>query len=120
MLAAGVGYVEGSRRYRPERDALEAVKLAVSAGVDPDAANANGQTALHGAVYRAANTIIRYLVGAGARTDVLDELDRTPLKLAEGFNQVASLIRRDGAAALLRELGTKPAPAAASLVPDAR
>jgi ankyrin repeat protein len=121
MLAAGVGYVEGSRRYRPERDALEAVKLAVAAGVDVNATNANGQTALHGAVYRAANTIIGQLVHAGARTDVSDELDRTPLKLAEqGFNQVASLIRRDSAAALLRELSATPASAAAPQARDAR
>jgi ankyrin repeat protein len=113
MLAAGIGYVEGSRRYRPERDALEAVKLAASAGVDVNALNANGQTALHGAVYRAANTIIRYLVEAGARTDFQDELERTPLKLAEqGFNQVASLIRREAAAAVLKELGAKPTPPA--------
>jgi uncharacterized protein len=121
MLAAGIGYVEGSRRYRPERDALEAVKLAVTAGVDVNASNANGQTALHGTVYRAANTIIRYLVEAGARTDFQDELERTPLKLAEqGFNQVASLIRREAAAALLKELGAKSTPPArAPLVPDA-
>jgi ankyrin repeat protein len=113
MLAAGIGHVEGSRRYRPERDALEAVKLAATAGVDVNASNANGQTALHGAVYRAANSIIRYLVEAGARTDFQDELERTPLKLAEqGFNQVASLIRRDAAATLLKELGAKSTPAA--------
>jgi ankyrin repeat protein len=121
MLAAGIGYVEGSRRYRPERDALEAVKLAATAGVDVNASNANGQTALHGAVYRAANAIIRYLVDAGARTDFQDELERTPLKLAEqGFNQVASLIRREAAAALLKELGAKPTPPARSMPePDA-
>ena len=113
MLAAGIGYVEGSRRYRSEREAFEAVKLAAGAGVDVNALNANGQTALHGAVYRAANTIIRYLIAAGARTDFQDELERTPLKLAEqGFNQVASLIRREAAAALLKELGAKPTPPA--------
>jgi ankyrin repeat protein len=111
MVAAGVGFVEGSRRYRPEGDALEAVKLTVAAGVDVNATNANGQTALHGAVYRAANGIIQYLIEAGARTDFQDELERTPLKLAEdGFNQVASLIRRDAAAALLRKLGAKESP----------
>jgi ankyrin repeat protein len=122
MLAAGIGYVEGSRRYRPERDALEAVKLAAAAGVDVNASNANGQTALHGAVYRAANTIIRFLVEKGARTDFQDELDRSPLKLAEqGFNQVASLIRREAAAALLKELGAKSSPPARApmVVPDA-
>jgi ankyrin repeat protein len=120
MLAAGIGHVEGSRRYRPERDALEAVKLAATAGVDVNASNANGQTAMHGAVYRAANSIIRYLVEAGARTDFQDELERTPLKLAEqGFNQVASLIRRDAAAALLKELGaTLGPPARTAPMPD--
>ena len=111
MLAAGVGYVEGSRPFRSERDALEAVRMALDAGVDVDASNANGQTALHGAVYRAANSIIRTLVEAGARTDFQDELERTALDLAEqGFNQVASVIRRDKAAALLRELGAEPGP----------
>ena len=112
MLAAGVGYVEGSRPFRSEQDALEAVGMALAAGVDVNASNANGQTALHGAVYRAANSIIRRLVEAGARTDFQDELERTALDLAEqGFNQVASVIRRDRAAALLRELGAEPGPA---------
>ena len=115
MVAAGIGFVEGSRRYRPERDALEAVKLTVAAGVDVNATNANGQTALHGAVYRAANSIIRYLiVEAGAKTEFQDELDRNPLKLAQdGFNQVASVIRRDSAAALLRGAGRQAAAATA-------
>jgi ankyrin repeat protein len=113
MLAAGIGHVEGSRRFRSESEALEAVELALAAGVDVNASNANGQTALHGAVYRAANSIIRHLIEAGARTDFQDELDRTALKLAEnGFNQVASLIRRDSAAALLRELGAVDPPKA--------
>ncbi len=120
MLAAGIGHGEGSRRYRPERDALEAVKLAATAGVDVNASNANGQTAMHGAVYRAANSIIRYLAEAGARTDFQDELERTPLKLAEqGFNQVASLIRRESAAAVLKELGaTLGPPARTAPMPD--
>ena len=80
---------------------------------------ANGQTALHGAVYRAANGIIRYLVEAGAKTDFQDELERTPLKLAQdGFNQVASLILRDSAAARMRELGAKSPQARKSPEPD--
>ena len=106
-------------RFRPERDALEAVQVAAAAGVDVNASNANGQTALHGAVYRAANSIIRYLVEAGARTDFQDELDRSPLKLAEeGFNQVASLIRRESAATLLKELGAKSTPPRAPRMAD--
>jgi ankyrin repeat protein len=105
MLAAGLVFVEGSQRFRPESDALAAVRLALESGVDVNAVNEHGQTALHGAVYRAANTIIEALVAAGARTDLADERGRTPLALAEqGFNQVASVIRRERAAELLRRL----------------
>ena len=106
MLAAGLVFVEGSQRFRPESEALEAVRLTLELGVDVNAINEHGQTALHGAVYRAANTIIEELARAGARTDLADERGRTPLGLAEqGFNQVASVIRRERAAELLRQLG---------------
>ena len=109
MLSAGVGHVDGARQFRSEKSALEAVKLALAAGVDVNAANANGQTALHGTVYRAADSIIELLVESGARSDLSDELGRTALDLAEqSFNQNSSLIRRDRSAALLRKLGAKP------------
>jgi ankyrin repeat protein len=105
MLAAGLVFVEGSQRFRPESEALEAVRLSLELGADVNATNEHGQTALHGAVYRAANTIIEELARAGARTDLVDERGRTPLALAEqGFNQVASVIRRERAAELLRQL----------------
>ncbi|MDX1385651.1 MAG: ankyrin repeat domain-containing protein, partial [Thermoanaerobaculia bacterium] len=105
MFATGLVFVEGSRNFRPEQDYLAAVRLALAAGVDPNVANEHGQTALHGAVYRASNEIIEELVAAGARTDLEDELGRTPLELAEqGFNQISSIIRRDEAAELLRRL----------------
>ena len=105
MLAAGLVFVEGSQRFRSEAEALDAVRLTIELGNDVDAVNEHGQTALHGAVYRAANTILQTLVDAGARTDLADERGRTPLALAEqGFNQVASVIRRERAAELLRQV----------------
>ncbi len=114
-LAAGVVFTEGLRLQRPEPEILAAVELALAHGLDIDGANAHGQTALHGAVYRAADSVIRHLIAAGARTDLADELDRTPLDLAEqGFNQAASVIRRDRSAALLRELGAVSSRPAAS------
>jgi ankyrin repeat protein len=123
-IAAGVGFVEGREKTRPESDALAAVRMLADAGVDANAVNERGQTALHGAVYRAGNSIIEFLVnGAGARTDVRDELGRTALELAEqGFNQVSSVIRRESSAALLRRISLadpQESAHAASAVPDA-
>ena len=107
-LAAGVVFHEGGQGQGegpPKADALEAVQLLMELGCDVNAKNENGQTALHGAVYRAANDVIRFLVANGARMDAEDARGRTPLGLAEeGPNQGASRIRRDAAAALLREL----------------
>lgn len=113
MMAAGVGFVEGRERARPERDALAAVKLLAELGVDVNALNERGQTAVHGAVYRAADSVIEYLVRAGARLDLRDELGRTPQQLAEsGFNQVSSVIRRERSAALIRRLSAEATTAA--------
>ncbi len=107
-LAAGVVFHEGGQGQGegpPKADALEAVQLLLALGCDVNAKNERGQTALHGAVYRAANDVIRFLVANGARMDAEDERGRTPLVLAEiGPNQGASRIRRDAAAAVLREL----------------
>ena len=107
-LAAGVVFHEGGQGQGegpPKADALEAVQLLLALGCDVNARNERGQTALHGAVYRAANDLIRFLVANGARTDAEDARGRTPLELAEiGPNQGASRIRRDAAAAVLREL----------------
>jgi ankyrin repeat protein len=121
MLASGLVFVEGSQRFRPESDALAAVRLLLQLGNDPNAANEHGQTALHGAVYRAGNTLIQELLAAGARTDLEDERGRTPLELAaEGFNQVASVIRRGRAAELLRQLASTSRSADASRQAEAR
>ncbi len=108
ILAAGVVFIEGGVGQfegPPKGDVLEAVQVLLELGCDVNAANDRGQVALHGAVYRAANDVIRFLVENGARTDAEDASGRTPLRLAkEGFNQAGSRIRRDGSAELLRRL----------------
>ena len=107
-LASGVVFLEGGFGQfegPPKSDVLEAVRMALELGANVNAANDRGQTALHGAVYRAADDVIRFLVEAGARTDAEDASGRTPLRLAEeGFNQFASRIRRERSAGVLREL----------------
>ncbi len=107
-LASGVVFLEGGFGQfegPPKSDVFEAVQLLLELGADVNTANIGGQTALHGAVYRGADDVLRFLVEAGARTDAEDTAGRTPLRLAEqGFNQFASQIRRERSAELLRQL----------------
>jgi ankyrin repeat protein len=103
-VAAGVGYFEGLQNPS-EPQVLEAVRLTVELGNKIDVANKHGQTPLHGAVYRGADTVIQFLADRGARLDATDVLGRTPLKLAEeGFYQVNSILRRDHSAMILAKL----------------
>ena len=117
-LASGVVFLEGGFGQfegPPKNDVLEAARMLLELGADVNAANDQGQTALHGAVYRAADDLIRFLVRAGARTAAEDAAGRTPLRLAEeGFNQFASRIRRERSADVLRELMGETQTAAAS------
>ena len=81
--AAGLGRLE-DRTPAEEANALEAVHLAVELGADVNAADQDGETALHSAAYRGANAIIEFLVGKGARLDPKDRYGQTPLSIAQG------------------------------------
>ena len=63
---------------------LEAVKLCVELGLDINAVNSMGLTAMHGAANRGSDDIIKYLSSLGAKVDVKDKEGRTPLTWAEG------------------------------------
>ena len=112
MIAAGVGF----RGYSPvpEAVALAAVELCWTLGGDVRAADAAGETALHGAAYRGlsgSDTIIRFLVDRGADLNVKNGLGWTPLAIAEGVYFGASDTRSDDMAALFRTLGGEATPA---------
>jgi ankyrin repeat protein len=117
MLAAGVGWRSGNdvaRDRARESDAVEAIKLCLERGLDIDAANANGQTALHGAVARGADAVVKYLAERGARLDVKDKQGLTPLDVAlgnsGGRNGRPGTVH-ESTAALLRQLGATETPA---------
>jgi ankyrin repeat protein len=63
---------------------IEAVKYLVGLGVDVNAANAAGDTALHAAAYHGFNTVIQYLAEHGARLDVRNKRGETLLMTATG------------------------------------
>ena len=83
MFAAGVGYRDKNTRGS-ESDALEAVKIFVDAGLDLHQANTRGETALHGAADRGADTIVQFLVDHGAELNVKTKQGFTPLDVAMG------------------------------------
>jgi ankyrin repeat protein len=88
MVAAGVDLwnpgEDGGTLPGDEPEALEAVKLLVELGNDVNATNDRGETALHGAAYRGANTIVKYLVEKGAKLDVRSVQGWTPWTIANG------------------------------------
>ena len=118
MVAAGLGRLE-DRTPAEVANALEAVKLALELGADVNAANKDGETALHGAAYRGANAIIEFLVSKGARLDPKDRYGQTPLSIAQGdpFRLVGRRDKRyrglvnehKSTAELLLQLGAPPA-----------
>ena len=115
MVAAGLGWVDGSDRYgrvkfnddpvRRERHDLEAVKLAMELGGDVNAVDDHGQTAMHGAAYMGGDTIVQFLADRGAPVDVADDDGWTPLSIAEGLYVGGTFQVRPTTAALLRQLG---------------
>ena len=107
MVAAGVGVYGPGESPGTHEEALAAVKLAYEVGGgDVNDANKDGETALHGAVYRGgAVPVIQFLVDKGAKLDVYNKKRWTPLFAAEGVVYASSGIRRyPEAAALLRKL----------------
>ena len=83
MLAAGVGYRD-KNTTGSENDALEALKVSLETGLDLNQANTKGETALHGAASRGADTIVQFLVEHGAKLDAKDARGLTPVDSALG------------------------------------
>ena len=147
MAAAGQGYNRGGgsafirdRRdfssYNPvesaalgstipaaeERLAREAVAVALELGAEVDAANDDGDTALHAAASHGMNRVIELLASRGADLRAENRRGQTPLALAVYADGIGGdrFVRED-TVALLRSLGDAAGPAdpAGPVVPDA-
>jgi ankyrin repeat protein len=106
MAAAGVGIWAPGENPGTHEEALAAVMLAHEAGGgDINAVNEEGDTALHGAVYRGgAIPVIEYLVEHGAKLDVVNTFGWTPVIAADGLEYTPAVLKRyPEAAALLRQ-----------------
>lgn len=104
IVAAGAGYTDANRGT--EAQALDAVKLCVSLGLDVNAETDKGETAMHGAARRGANTIIQYLADNGGKINAANKQGLTPYDLAMGKGAAAQRQPpKVETAALIRKLG---------------
>jgi ankyrin repeat protein len=104
IVASGAGYTDANRGTEPQ--ALEAVKLCVSLGLDVTAATDKGETALHGAARRGANTIIQYLAENGGKINAANKTGLTAYDLAMGKGGPAGRQPpKEVTAALIQKLG---------------
>ncbi len=119
-VASGIGWVEGvTFEWSPEQT-TEAVKMCLDLGIDPNVADDEGRTALHGAAHKGRVEVIQMLVDHGANLDAHDGGSRDsvngallgktwiPLDWARGLVRVGvqSAIAHPEAAALLTKLMT--------------
>jgi ankyrin repeat protein len=89
-----------------ERDALEAVKIFADAGLDLRQVNSRGETALHGAADRGADTIVQFLADRGAEVNVKTKQGFTALDVAMGKASFIQLpVPKPTTVSLLRKLG---------------
>ena len=123
MAAAGISWASNQDRASEEQ-VLDAVRLLVEeSGADVNFENDLGETAMHAAAYRGANSVVQYLFERGARLDVVAVDGRTPLTVADGVEYGNSFAAHPQTAVLLRKLGAKeipcPAPCAAAIPEEA-
>jgi ankyrin repeat protein len=72
QVASGIGWVDGLTYEWSEKANVEAVKLLLDLGIDPNIQAETGRTALHGAGHKGRTVVIQMLVEHGARLDTRD------------------------------------------------
>jgi ankyrin repeat protein len=118
--SAGIGWVDGVTYERSAAENVEAVRMLLELGLDPNHQNREGRTPLMGAALKGRPDVIQLLVDRGARLDLRDRGSRDShipgatiagvtweaLDYAEGLVRVGvqSAVERPDAAALIRRL----------------
>jgi uncharacterized protein len=103
MVAAGLGWA-ANFSVNATDSVLESVKFCLEAGDDVQAADAKGETALHGAAYIGNNELVKLLVGKGAKVDVKTKAGDTVADMANGPTRFG--IPHPETVALLEKLGS--------------
>jgi uncharacterized protein len=88
MAAAGLATRSPGEDAGTESEVLEAVQVALDLGADLNAADSNGETAMHAAAYKNLPKVVKFLAARGARIDLWNRADKfgwTPLAIAAGY-----------------------------------
>jgi len=106
MLAAGQGWRGGFNTARDsgtEAEAIEAITLCLELGADINETNEDGRTALYSAIRRG-DRVVEFLLSRGARLDIRDQRNRTPLETALALrDRNDGTLTYPGAVALLQQ-----------------
>jgi ankyrin repeat protein len=118
--AAGIGWVEGVTYEHSAKENLEAVRMLLDLGLDPNWVNKDGRTPLMGAALKGRSEVVQLLVDRGARLETRDKGSRDTedvgsllaghtwqaLDYADGLVRVGvqSAVERPETAAFIRKL----------------
>ncbi len=115
MVAAGLGTSSPGEDPGTEAEVLEAVQLVLDMGLDIDAVDDKGETAMHGAAYKHLPRVVTLLAEAGADIAVWNQQnDRgaSPLDIAigmhRGMNILSSVETADAIRDAMRTAGVDP------------
>ena len=81
--AAGIGWVEGVTFEMSPEETVDAVRMLLELGLDPNSANGDGRTPLMGAAVKGRNPLVELLVESGARLETRDNGSRDSDRLGE-------------------------------------
>jgi ankyrin repeat protein len=113
MVAAGLGTRSPGEDAGTEDEVIEALQAALDLGLDINAVDKNGETAMHGAAYKNSPKAVEFLAAHGAKMEIWNQKNKqgwTPLTIAEGHrfgNFKPSLVTVE---ALHKVMGDKPKP----------
>jgi ankyrin repeat protein len=108
MVAAGLGYA-GNFSQQMAESWIPAVQLCLDLGLDVNAADSQGYTALHGAAYRGDNELVKFLVSKGAKIDARNKRGWSVTDMANAPSLRSSVpLAHPETVALLLEMGAPP------------
>ena len=106
MVAAGVGTQSPGEDPGTEPEVLMAVGLALELGNDLNAVDKNGETVMHGAAYKHAPSVVKFLAEKGAPPAAWTQANSkgySPLKIAEGIQRGMNIVSSPPTEAAIRQ-----------------